>query len=70
MHPSKPDSEAFYMNITCEYQIYTLKTTLIIVLNRDALSIYLLCFKTYSHSLVLMLVAWSSRYPDVLACLS
>ena len=35
----KPDSEALYMNVPREYIIYTLKTTLIIVLNRDALSI-------------------------------
>ena len=25
----KPDSEAFYMNVTCDYIIYILKTTLI-----------------------------------------
>ena len=54
----KPDSEAVYMNVTFEYIIYTLKKTLIIVLNGNALSIYLLCFNTYSHSLLLMLMAW------------
>ena len=31
----KPDSEAVYVNVTCEYIIYSLKATLIIVLNRD-----------------------------------
>ena len=66
----KPDSEAVYVNVTCEYIIYSLKTTLIIVLNRDTFSIYLFCFNMCSHLLVLMLMAWSFRYPEVLACLS
>ena len=50
----KPDSREVYMNVACEYMVNALEKLL---LNRDALSIYLVCFNMCYYLLVLMFMA-------------
>ena len=45
----KPNSQAVYASVACEFMINALKKTLAIVLNRDALSSYLLRFNMCHH---------------------
>ena len=49
----KPENQTVYVNVTCEY---ALKKTLTIMLNRDVLSIYFLCWDVLCYQLLVLMV--------------
>ena len=49
----KPENRTVYVNVTCEY---ALKKTLTIMLNRDVLSIYFLCWDVLCYQLLVLMV--------------